>query len=164
MNENSRARLIPGARSRRELADGDGTVRCVLQDLCSSSFHSLSRYPVLSPASAVIRRSFASAYKPSVLTPAISIKLRTKQLTKAKAKLARKEFNVLADGGIRLVPVSRVAFKQAAGMVKPHRFGLRAGDSLHLAVALELGAKHMATLDGTLAKSAQRKGLKRIVL
>lgn len=94
---------------------------------------------------------------------AISIKVRTRQLTEPQAKLVRKEFNLLAAGGLRLIPVSRTAFKQAADMVKPHRFGLRAGDSLHLAVALELGAQYIATLDGTLAKNAERKGLKRIV-
>lgn len=95
---------------------------------------------------------------------AISIKVRTRQLTETQAKLVRKEFNLLVTGGIRLVPVSRAAFKQAADMVKPHRFGLRAGDSLHLAVARELGASHMATLDENLANNAQRKGLKPIVL
>jgi len=31
-------------------------------------------------------------------------------------------------------------------------------------MALELGASHMATLDGTLGDNAERKGLKRIVL
>jgi len=94
---------------------------------------------------------------------AIAIKVRTRQLTEAHAKLVRRQFNLLAAGGLRLVPVSRAAFKQAADMVKQHRVGLRAGDSLHLAVALELGASHMATLDGTLAENAERKRLKRIV-
>lgn len=95
---------------------------------------------------------------------AISIKVRTRQFTESQAKLVRKEFKLLAAGGLRLVPVSRAAFKQAADMVKQHRFGLRAGDSLHLAVALELRAKYIATLDGTLAKNAERKGLKQIML
>ena len=93
---------------------------------------------------------------------AISIKLRTRQLTETHAKRVRKEFNLLAAGGLRLVPVNRAAFRQAADMVKQHRHGLRAGDSLHLAVALELGASHMATLDGTLAENAKRKGLELI--
>lgn len=93
---------------------------------------------------------------------AISIKLRTRQLTETHAKRVHKEFNLLAAGGLRLVPVSRTAFSQAAEMVKQHRHRLRAWDSLHLAVALELGARHMATLDGTLAENAKRKGLELI--
>ena len=94
---------------------------------------------------------------------AISIKLRARELTETHAKLVRKEFTMLAAGGLRLVSVSRAAFKQAADMVKQHRYGLGAGDSLHLAVALELGASYMATLDGTLAENAERQGLKHIV-
>ena len=90
---------------------------------------------------------------------AISIKLRTGQLSEVNAKRVHKEFDLLVAGGLRLAPVSRSAYSQAAKMVKSHQGGLCAGDSLHLAVALELGASHMATMDGTLAKNAKRKGL-----
>jgi len=93
---------------------------------------------------------------------ALSIKLRTGQISEANAKRVRKEFGVLADGGLRIVPVSRSAFVRAAEMVKLHDHGLRAGDSLHLAVALELEASHMATLDRTLAANARRNGMKLI--
>lgn len=44
-------------------------------------------------------------------------------------------------------------------MIKLHQQGLRAGDALHLAVALELGANIMATLDSTLAVNAEHEGL-----
>ena len=91
---------------------------------------------------------------------ALSIKLRTGQITEANAKRVRKEFESLTEGGIRVVQVSRDAFRHAAEMVKLHDHSLRAGDSLHLAVALELGASHMATLDRTLTKNAKRKGMK----
>ena len=90
---------------------------------------------------------------------AISIKLRTGQLSETHAKRVHKEFDSFAAGGLRLVPVTRASFRQAAEMVKQHQFSLRAGDALHLAVALEMGASHMATLDETLAKNAKRKGL-----
>ena len=90
---------------------------------------------------------------------AVSIKLRTGQLSETHAKRVRKEFDLLAAGGLRFAPVSRTAFGQAAEMVKQHQYGLRAGDALHLAVALELGVSHMATLDETLAKNAKRKGM-----
>ena len=93
---------------------------------------------------------------------ALSIKLRTGQISEANAKRARKEFGVLADGGLRIVPVSRSAFVRAAEMVKLHDHGLRSGDSLPLAVALELEASHMATLDRTLAANARRNGMKLI--
>jgi len=91
---------------------------------------------------------------------ALSIKLRTGQITEANAKRVRKEFESLTEGGIRVVQVSRDAFRHAAEMVKLHDHSLRAGDSLHLAVALELGASHMATLDRTLTENAKRKGMK----
>ncbi len=93
---------------------------------------------------------------------ALLIKLRTGQINAAKAKRVRKEFELLAGGGLRIAPVSREAFGRAAEMLKLHDHGLRAGDSQHLAVALELGASHMATLDGTLAANAKRSGMKLI--
>ena len=93
---------------------------------------------------------------------ALSIKLRTGQLSEANAKRVRKEFDLLIDGGLQVVAVSRDAFRHAAKMVQQHENGLRSGDSLHLAVALELEASHMATLDGTLATNAKRNGIKLI--
>lgn len=90
---------------------------------------------------------------------ALSIKLRTGQISEANAKWVRKEFELLTEGGLRIVPVSRSAFWRAAEMVSLHDHGLRVGDSLHLAVALELGASHMATLDRTLAANAKRNGM-----
>ena len=90
---------------------------------------------------------------------AISIKHRTGQITASSAKRVRKAFELLADGGLRMVPVSRAAFSQAAIMTQQHAHGLRAGDSFHLAIALELDASHMATLDETLAANAQRSGM-----
>lgn len=90
---------------------------------------------------------------------ALSIKLRTGQINETHAGLVREEFELLAGGGLRMVPVSRDAFRQAAEMVRRHDHGLRAGDSLHLAVALELKVSCMATLDATLAANAKRAGI-----
>ncbi len=90
---------------------------------------------------------------------AVSIKLRTGRINEATAKLVRKEFDSLVDGGLRIVPVSRNAYRQAAAMIRRRESGLRSGDALHLAVALELGASHMATLDCTLAANAKNHGL-----
>jgi len=66
---------------------------------------------------------------------------------------------VLAAGGLRVVPVSRSAFVQAAILTAAHQHVLRAGEALHLAVAIELGATQIATLDSGLAKNSKRLGL-----
>lgn len=87
---------------------------------------------------------------------AISIKLRTGQIAEIAAKAVRKEFQFLVSNGVRLVPVSRAAFKAAADMAQAHGHGLRSGDALHLAVAREMGADMLATLDATMALNARR--------
>ncbi|MGO8755527.1 MAG: type II toxin-antitoxin system VapC family toxin [Gallionellaceae bacterium] len=87
---------------------------------------------------------------------AISIKVRTGQLAAADAKVVHKEFHLLSSSGMRLAPVSRAAFQAAAGMAQVHKHGLRSGDSLHLAVAREIGVTAIATLDGMMAKNAKR--------
>lgn len=93
---------------------------------------------------------------------AVSIKLRTGQINDATAKRVRKEFDLFIDGGLQIVAVSRDAFRHAAKMVQQHQNGLRSGDSLHLAVALELEVGHMATLDAALAANSIRNGIKLI--
>ena len=93
------------------------------------------------------------------IASALSIKVRTSQLTEAQAQRARAVFEQLAEGGLRLVAVSRSAFREAARLATDHRQGLRAGDALHLAVALEIGAESIATLDGTMGENAKRLGL-----
>jgi uncharacterized protein len=42
--------------------------------------------------------------------------------------------------------------------------GLRSGDSLHLAVALDIGASSLATADAVVAANAGRHGLTTIAL
>ena len=87
---------------------------------------------------------------------AISIKLRTGQLSGVAARAVHREFERLTSSGLRLAPVSRAAFKAAADIARAHGQGLRSGDALHLAVAREIGAKEIATLDGTMAKNLRR--------
>lgn len=87
---------------------------------------------------------------------ALSIKVRTGQITESYAKAVYKEFQLLSSSGLRLSPVSRSALKAAADLARAHKHGLCAGDSLHLAAAQEIGAKTIATLDGVMAKNAKR--------
>lgn len=93
---------------------------------------------------------------------ALSIKVRRGEVEPATAKRVWSEFETLCAGGLRLVPVSRNAFAKAAGLARDTHSGLRAGDSLHLAVALESGVKFLATADGNLDANARRQGLETV--
>lgn len=116
------------------------------------------------PATETVTAWFSSLKKTPVssdwlmteFSSAISIKLRAGQITEAHAKAIHLEFQSLLSGGLRLAPVSRTAFQAAANAAQAYKSGLRAGDSLHLAVAQEIGAKTIATLDETMIKNAKR--------
>lgn len=93
------------------------------------------------------------------LASALSIKQRTRQLRAVHVRAAHEAFASLTAGGLRLMPVSRAAFLRAANLCKPAAEGLRAGDALHLAVALEAGVATLACLDAVMCEGAQRHGL-----
>ena len=58
------------------------------------------------------------------------------------------------------MPVEPITFHRAAVLTLNPDSGLRAGDALHLAVALDAKAKGMATLDEVLAKNAKQMKLR----
>jgi len=87
---------------------------------------------------------------------ALSLKERSGMLGAKDARAAWRGFEAFCESGLRLIAVSRQAFKEGARLARQQSHGLRAGDALHLAVALEVGAKAMATLDATLVANARR--------
>ena len=87
---------------------------------------------------------------------ALSVKERSGTLGTRDAKAAWRNFELFCRSGLRLAPVSRRAFEEAAKMVREPAHGLRSSDALHLAVALEIGAKSIATLDATMSTNATR--------
>lgn len=89
----------------------------------------------------------------------LSIKERQGEITEQDARAVWSEFQSFCDNGVRLVPVSREAFREAGRLARVSASGLRAGDSLHLAVALELGTSNLATADGVLDANAKEQGL-----
>lgn len=89
---------------------------------------------------------------------ALSLKVRTKQISLKQAKAIQKVFDAFTDGGLRLVAVSRHAFQHGASLIQSIN-ALRAGDALHLAVALEAGVKEFATLDRLLAEKVKQTNL-----
>ncbi|MDB6082410.1 MAG: VapC toxin family domain ribonuclease [Gammaproteobacteria bacterium] len=90
---------------------------------------------------------------------ALAIKVRRGELAHKHAKAAWEEFEIFSQTGLRLVPVTRAAFSRAAHLARNIRGSLRAGDSLHLAMAIETGAAGIATADGQLERSAGAEGM-----
>lgn len=90
---------------------------------------------------------------------ALSLKVRRREIDARQAAAAWGEFRDFRQSGLRLLPVSRKAFELAADLVREKGSGLRAGDSLHLAMALEAGASGIATADDTLDRNAKAKGM-----
>lgn len=67
-------------------------------------------------------------------------------------------FNKLIAESLTVLPVTGAHFRTAAKFVDQHMLGLRAGDALHLANALEHGAT-VHTLDQRLAKAGPIVGV-----
>lgn len=91
---------------------------------------------------------------------ALSIKQRTGQIDDTEAQAAWQRFERLCANDLQLMPVEPVTFHRAAVLTLDHDSGLRAGDALHLAAALDAKAKGMATLDEVQAKNAKALKLK----
>ena len=85
---------------------------------------------------------------------AISLKLRTGQLQAEQASAILQTFETLINGGIKLLPINREIYSQAGALIRNNP-NLRAGDSLHLSVALGVGIDEFVTLDNNQAKVAQ---------
>jgi uncharacterized protein len=87
---------------------------------------------------------------------AMGLKVRQKGLKLRQAESARRMLDTLIAESLRVEAPSRAAFAKAGELVAHFRQGLRAGDALHLAAALEAGADRFATLDRKLVRAARQ--------
>lgn len=87
---------------------------------------------------------------------AMGLKQRTGQLTQEQAQTAWMQFERICANDLQLLPVEATTFHKAAVLTMDASAGLRAGDSLHLACAMQAKAQGMVTLDAVLAKNAKR--------
>ena len=85
---------------------------------------------------------------------ALAHKQRSSQITSRQGNAAWKVFGQFCEGHLRLLPLDREVFSQAAQLVRNSKNSLRAGDALHLALALRVKAVAFFTLDVRLAESA----------
>jgi len=95
---------------------------------------------------------------------ALGIKQRTGQLIESQAQTAWVQFERICANDLQLLPVETMSFHKAALMTMDAAAGLRAGDALHLACAIEANAQGIVTLDTVLAKNAKRFKLKSVAI
>jgi len=86
---------------------------------------------------------------------AIALKQRTGQLQAKHINPIFQQFEAFINGGVKLMPVSREAFNQAGKLTHTYA-NTRAGDALHLSVALECDAKDFVTLDNAQLETAKK--------
>lgn len=95
---------------------------------------------------------------------AMGLKQRTGQLTEEQAQTAWMQFERMCANDLQLLPVEVMTFHRAAMLTMDAAAGLRAGDALHLACAMEAKAQGMVTLDAVLAKNAKRFKVKPVAI
>lgn len=106
----------------------------------------------------------SAAWCVTEFSSALGIKQRTGQLTQAQAQAAWVQFERMCANDLQLLPVEVTTFHKAAMLTMDAAAGLRAGDALHLACAIEAKALAMVTLDTVLVKNAKRFKVKPVAI
>ncbi len=94
---------------------------------------------------------------------ALSIKVRTGQLTPVNRSDVLALFTSLTEESFSVLPVSRLTFRTAARFADQYATGLRSGDALHLAVAANHGLR-INSLDQGLVQAAEALGVSATLL
>jgi predicted nucleic acid-binding protein len=95
---------------------------------------------------------------------ALALKQRTGQLTREQSDTSWQVFSDFCNNGLRLLALDREVFIQAAQLVRNSKNGLRAGDALHLALALHVQAEALFTLDIRLGESTTLSNIPLVAL
>lgn len=95
----------------------------------------------------------------SEFSSALSLKLRTRQISQDDRAEALAGFARFTSEFLVILPISTPHFRVAARLADRYELGLRAGDALHLAVAAESGAT-VYTLDQSMAAAGPPVGVK----
>lgn len=95
---------------------------------------------------------------------AIAMKARSGQLSRADARAARGLFNDVVLPAMMLVEVEPTDFRLAATILNERPLGLRAGDALHLAIAVRCAASQVVTLDTGMKAAAPVLGIPAAVI
>ena len=109
-------------------------------------------------ADAELDRTATALWTHTEFSSATGIKLRSKGQTRAAVARARQAFESAVVMAHQLDAVAE-DFLYAAELCRASPVKLRAGDALHLAIALRHNCQALASLDQDLASAAQRLGL-----
>ena len=90
---------------------------------------------------------------------ALGIKQRHHGLSSSARQAAGQQLERLLQGGVELRSLDRERFRQAAELLQDSALGLRAGDALHLAVALHSRCTRLASFDGRMQQAAKTLGI-----
>ena len=97
------------------------------------------------------------------VSSALSIKIRSGQISTTARSAALSAFARLCAEGVAVLPISGLHFRMAARFADQHGLGLRAGDALHLAICADHGAA-LRTLDRRLGEAGPVLGVDTVVL
>jgi len=109
-------------------------------------------------------KMISSTWAFTEFSSALSLKVRSNQITEKQSREAWKKFDTLCQNDIELMPIESKTYYSAGILVIDSKSNLRAGDALHLAVAKYFKAKSIITLDKVLEKNASRLKIKTIVI
>ncbi|WP_373489269.1 type II toxin-antitoxin system VapC family toxin [Blastomonas sp.] len=93
---------------------------------------------------------------------ALSIKIRTGQISETQASMAQAELTTLLNNSFNVLPITELDYAKASEFSGVWKLGLRAPDALHLAIAQRFGVS-FATLDRQQFLSAQHFGIPALI-
>jgi predicted nucleic acid-binding protein len=93
---------------------------------------------------------------------ALSIKIRTGQITLEQRAIALGAFSSLVQESLSVLSIKSSHFRSAAMFADNHQTGLRASDALHMAAAADHGAV-VCTLDAVMATAGPLLGIETVV-
>jgi predicted nucleic acid-binding protein len=91
---------------------------------------------------------------------ALGLKVRSKQLEPEQALDARRLLGTLSAESFLVLTPTRADYVRAAAFLDEHELGLRAGDALHLAIALNEGIDTVYSLDRVFLAAARKLKIK----